>query len=198
MQRRSPGSGLHRRDRLPGLACPKNAHEHLTTTVDGQWVVWAHKLARQKGDLSVPLTGGPGYPADARAECRVPGRPKRSRTPPIRGARAASTPCRAGGSPQAAAVVPGAGRRPPLPGADRWPPPHGADRGAVRTGAGLRAGLAEECCGGRSGRPWFASTGQPRSTGQQASRSSAAIPMIPTVASLSSPLPHLAIRGRSG
>ena len=49
---------------------PEDLEEHLTTTVDGLWVVWAHKLARQEGDLFVPLTGGPGYPADARAECR--------------------------------------------------------------------------------------------------------------------------------
>ena len=52
----------------PGL--PGELQEHLTTTVTGLWVVWAHKLARQEGDLFVPLTGGPGYPADARAECR--------------------------------------------------------------------------------------------------------------------------------
>jgi hypothetical protein len=55
----------------PGL--PGELGEHLTTTVNGQWVVWAHKLARQKGDLFVPLTGGPGYPADARAACRFQG-----------------------------------------------------------------------------------------------------------------------------
>jgi hypothetical protein len=55
----------------PGL--PGELHEHLTTTVDGLWLVWAHKLARQAGDLFVPLTGGPGYPADARAECRPRG-----------------------------------------------------------------------------------------------------------------------------
>ena len=55
----------------PGL--PGELGEHLTTTVNGQWVVWAHKLARQKGDLFVPLTGGPGYPVDARAECRKRG-----------------------------------------------------------------------------------------------------------------------------
>jgi hypothetical protein len=56
----------------PGL--PEELDEHLTTTVDGLWVVWAHKLARQlRGDLFVPLTGGPGYPADARAECRFRG-----------------------------------------------------------------------------------------------------------------------------
>jgi hypothetical protein len=52
----------------PGL--PAELQEHLTTTVDGRWVVWAHKLARPVGDLFVPLTGGAGYPADAKAECR--------------------------------------------------------------------------------------------------------------------------------
>jgi len=52
---------------------PEELQEHLTTTVDGLWVVWAHKLARQAGDLFVPLTGGSGYPADARAECRFRG-----------------------------------------------------------------------------------------------------------------------------
>jgi hypothetical protein len=55
-------------DARPGL--PEQLEEHLTTTVDGLWVVWAHKLARPAGDLFVPLRGGPGYPADARAECR--------------------------------------------------------------------------------------------------------------------------------
>jgi hypothetical protein len=55
----------------PGL--PGDLEEHLTMTVDGLWVVWAHKLARQAGDLFVPLTGGLGYPADARAECRFRG-----------------------------------------------------------------------------------------------------------------------------
>jgi hypothetical protein len=55
----------------PGL--PEELKEHLTTTVDGLWVVWAHKLARPEGDLFVPLTGGRGYPADARATCRFVG-----------------------------------------------------------------------------------------------------------------------------
>jgi hypothetical protein len=55
----------------PGL--PEELDEHLTTTVDGLWVVWARKLARQAGDLFVPLTGGSGYPADARATCRLRG-----------------------------------------------------------------------------------------------------------------------------
>ena len=58
-------------DVRPGL--PGELEEHLTTTVDGLWVVWARKLARQAGDLFVPLTGGSGYPADARAECRFRG-----------------------------------------------------------------------------------------------------------------------------
>src|SRR5215471_17165372 len=55
----------------PGL--PEGLEDHLTTTVDGRWVVWAHKLARPVGDLFVPLTGGSGYPADAKAECRARG-----------------------------------------------------------------------------------------------------------------------------
>jgi hypothetical protein len=52
---------------------PEGLNEHLTATVDGLWVVWACKLARQAGDLFVPLTGGPGYPADAKATCRKRG-----------------------------------------------------------------------------------------------------------------------------
>ena len=55
-------------DARPGL--PGELEEHLTTTVNGLWVVWAHKLALPAGDLFIPLTGGSGYPADARAECR--------------------------------------------------------------------------------------------------------------------------------
>jgi hypothetical protein len=46
----------------------------LTPTADGQWVVWAHKMARPEGDGFVPLTGGEPYPADAVAECRRGGR----------------------------------------------------------------------------------------------------------------------------
>jgi hypothetical protein len=61
-------AGTHAR---PGL--PEELEEHLTTTVNGLWVVWAHKLARPVGDLFVPLTGGSGYPADARATCRARG-----------------------------------------------------------------------------------------------------------------------------
>jgi len=55
-------------DARPGL--PGELEEHLTTTVNGLWVVWAYKLAHHVGDLFVPLTGGPRYPADARATCR--------------------------------------------------------------------------------------------------------------------------------
>ena len=61
-------AGTGARPDLPG-----ELEEHLTTTVGGLWVVWACKLARQEGDLFVPLTGGPGYPADAKAECRFRG-----------------------------------------------------------------------------------------------------------------------------
>ena len=55
----------------PGL--PDELAEHLTTTADGLWVVWAYKLARSAGNRFIPLTGGPGYPADARATCRFRG-----------------------------------------------------------------------------------------------------------------------------
>jgi hypothetical protein len=82
-------------DARPGL--PGELEEHLTMTVDGLWVVWAHKLARQAGDRFVPLTGGSGYPADARAECRFRGGVRGAHGAPIRGARAVSTPSRAGG-----------------------------------------------------------------------------------------------------
>jgi hypothetical protein len=50
---------------------PGELSKHLTATVDGQWVVWAYKLARPAGDKFVPLTRGAAYPADARAECRA-------------------------------------------------------------------------------------------------------------------------------
>jgi len=59
-------AGASTRPSLPG-----ELEEHLTMTVSGLWVVWAHKLALQAGDLFIPLTGGSGYPADARAECRL-------------------------------------------------------------------------------------------------------------------------------
>lgn len=42
-------------------------------TADGLWVVWAYKLARQRGNLFVALRGDASYPADARAECRSHG-----------------------------------------------------------------------------------------------------------------------------
>jgi hypothetical protein len=58
-------AGTDAQPRLPG-----ELEKHLTMTVNGLWVVWAHKLARPVRDLFVPLTGGSGYPADARAECR--------------------------------------------------------------------------------------------------------------------------------
>jgi hypothetical protein len=52
---------------------PEVADEHLTATADGLWVVWAYKLAWIQGDLFVPMTGRSGYPADAKATCRVRG-----------------------------------------------------------------------------------------------------------------------------
>jgi len=52
---------------------PAQLEEHLTTTTDGLWVVWAYKLARQVDDLFIPLTRGPGYPADATATCKFRG-----------------------------------------------------------------------------------------------------------------------------
>jgi len=47
----------------------------LTTTVEGLWVVWAHKLARPAGDEFLPMAGGGPYPRDAVASCRLYGRP---------------------------------------------------------------------------------------------------------------------------
>jgi hypothetical protein len=58
-------------DARPGL--PEVVEENLMPTAGGLWVVWAYKLARQAGDEFIPLTGGPGYPADARASCRFRG-----------------------------------------------------------------------------------------------------------------------------
>jgi hypothetical protein len=62
-------------------AVPEELDEHLTVTADGQWVVWAYKLARPEGELFVPLTGGPGYPADAQAACRLRGERNGHRAP---------------------------------------------------------------------------------------------------------------------
>jgi hypothetical protein len=50
---------------------PPELEASLTRSTDERWVVWAHKVANRAGDLFVPLTGGPGYPADATAECRL-------------------------------------------------------------------------------------------------------------------------------
>jgi hypothetical protein len=69
-------AGTDARPDLPG-----ELEEHLTATVDGLWVVWAYKLARPAGDLFVPLTGGSGYPADARAKCRFRGARSAHRAP---------------------------------------------------------------------------------------------------------------------
>jgi hypothetical protein len=56
-------AGTQVRPRVPELA------DNLTTTVDGDWVVWAFKLARVAGDQFVPLTGRGSYTADATAAC---------------------------------------------------------------------------------------------------------------------------------
>jgi hypothetical protein len=63
----------------PGV--PEELQEHLTVTIDGLWVVWAHKLARQRGGLFIPLRGDSSYPADARAECRSRGARSAHRAP---------------------------------------------------------------------------------------------------------------------
>jgi hypothetical protein len=56
-------------DAKPGVA--EVLDDYLTTTTDGLWVAWGYKLARQKGDLFIPLTGHAAYPADAAATCRL-------------------------------------------------------------------------------------------------------------------------------
>jgi hypothetical protein len=43
--------------------------DNLTTTVEGTWVVWAYKMAREFGDHFLPLSGRGSYPADAEAHC---------------------------------------------------------------------------------------------------------------------------------
>ena len=122
MPRKSPGSGLRGRYRRPAWTCPENSDEHLTMTVNGLWVVWAHKLARQVGNLFVPLTRGPGYPADAKAECRAAASEALTRPPTGVHVRLPRP------------------LEPEVAGAARPRGPHGADRCAVRTGAGLRVG----------------------------------------------------------
>jgi hypothetical protein len=56
-------AGTHEQPLVPELT------DNLTMTVDGTWVVWAYKLAREAGDQFVPVTGRGSYPADAVAEC---------------------------------------------------------------------------------------------------------------------------------
>src|SRR5437763_16028084 len=51
-------------------AVPDEVHPSLTTTADGQWVVWGHKIAHPSGDRFTPLTGGPSYTTGAVAVCR--------------------------------------------------------------------------------------------------------------------------------
>ena len=162
-------------DARPGL--PEELEEHLTTTVNGLWVVWAHKLARQAGDLFVPLTGGSGYPADARATCR------------FRGAHDAPDPgCTCGFHAVSSQRLLG------LP----------VRRGftALTVALSGRVLAFEWADGGvlwRAERQTVVRIERPaHSIGPKESCASAAIPVTPTVAPLSSPLPHLAIRGRCG
>jgi hypothetical protein len=50
---------------------PEAVQRCLTQTVEGDWVVWARKVARgATRDRFMPMTGGSSYPADAVAECR--------------------------------------------------------------------------------------------------------------------------------
>lgn len=56
-------------DEVPDV--PELVRACLTVTADGRWVVWARKLARREGERYGPLTGGPSYPADAVAACRL-------------------------------------------------------------------------------------------------------------------------------
>jgi hypothetical protein len=51
-------------------AVPDTVSVALTQTMDGAWVVWAHKLAHRRGDMYQPVTKEEPYPADAVAECR--------------------------------------------------------------------------------------------------------------------------------
>ena len=167
-------------DARPGV--PEELEEHLTVTADGLWVVWAHKLAWQVGDLFVPLTGGPGYPADARAECRCRG---------VRGAHSAPDPrCTCGFHALSNRRLPG------------LPVRRGFTALTVALSGRVLAydGPAKGYCGERRGRPWFASSGRPCPIGWKWKEpwASVGIPTTPTAASLLSPVRHLAIRGRYG
>ena len=147
--------------------------------MNGQRAVRARKLARQKGDLFVPLTAvpaiglTPGPSAGSRASEALT-------TPPIRGARRLPRPV----GPE----VPGAARRPPF--TALTVALSGRVLALERAGGGVLWG-AERQAVVRIDRPAPVDR-------QQDSRSGAAIAMIPAAASLSSPLPDLAIRGRSG
>ena len=168
-------AGTDARPDLPG-----ELEEHLTTTVNGLWVVWAHKLARQVGDLFVPLTGGSGYPADAKATCRFRG---------IRGAHDAPDPgCTCGFHALSSRRLPGLPVGPPFTALT-----------VALSGRVLAFEWAGEGVLWRAERQTVVRAGRPaRSIVQRKSWASAAIPVIPTVAPLSCPPPHLAIRDRSG
>jgi hypothetical protein len=67
--------------------------DNLTTTLEGEWVVWAYKVARESGDRFVPLTGrGGSYPVTAEAECLAAGPARRWQAAPARGGHRAPEP----------------------------------------------------------------------------------------------------------
>jgi hypothetical protein len=61
-------AGTDKEPQVPGQVTAQ-----LTRTVDGSWVVWAHKVASMfDGERFLPMSGGrraQWYPADARAAC---------------------------------------------------------------------------------------------------------------------------------
>ncbi len=158
---------------------PAELLEHLTVTVDGLWVVWAYKLARRRGGLFIPLRGDDGL--SGRCQGRVPRRGPAALTgPPIPGAPAVSMPSR---TPGCRAASPGRLL--------------GADRGAVRPVLAFD-GPAPGCCGGRSGRPWSASTGWSGPAGRKKSLVRVVGPTTPMAVRRFSPARLRAIPVRCG
>jgi hypothetical protein len=143
-------------------------------------VVWAHKLARQVGDLFVPLTGDCGYPTDARGKCRLRG---------VRGAHDAPDPgCTCGFHALSSRRLPG------LP----------AGRGFTALTVALSGRvLAFEWAGEgvlwRAERQTVVRIERPAPFGRaEGAPGKRRHPGDPDGRPLSSPLPHLAIRGRCG
>ncbi|MDQ3980909.1 MAG: hypothetical protein M3314_15415, partial [Actinomycetota bacterium] len=80
--------------RVPNLVA-----RSLTQTVEGEWVVWAHKLARVAADGFMPLSGGDPYPGDAVAQCRSGGGHRAPRRNCTCGFYAVSHPLETAGAP---------------------------------------------------------------------------------------------------